>query len=57
MVGINTINKIVNEKLNDNNFHAWKFRISNFLMGKVYWEYIEGNHEKVPDLPEEDATP
>ena len=48
---------IVAEKLDKNNFHAWKFRISNFLMGKGSWEYIEGDHEKVPYLPEEDATP
>ena len=36
MTGINTINQIVSEKLDYNNFHAWKFRIINFLMGKGY---------------------
>ena len=53
----NGLSSIVVEKLDKNNFHAWKFRISNFLMGKGFWEPIEGDHEKVPDLREEDATP
>ena len=34
------INQIVVEKLDKNNFHAWKFRMTNFLMEKGYWEYI-----------------
>lgn len=51
------LKSIVAEKLDKNNFNAWKFKISNFFMGKGYWEYIEGDHEKVPYLPEEDATP
>ena len=46
------INQIVAEKLDKNNFHAWRFRLTNFLMGKGYWEYIDGEHEKAPDLPE-----
>ena len=57
MAGTDTINQIVSEKLDDNNFHAWKFRITNFLMGKGYWEYIEGEHEEAPVIPEENPTP
>ena len=50
------INQIVAEKLDKNNFHAWKFRMTNFLMGKGYWEYIEGEHEEAPVIPEENTT-
>ena len=49
-------NQIVSEKLDKNNFHAWKFRMTNFLMGKGYWEYIDGEHEEAPECPEEDAS-
>ena len=51
-----SINQIVAEKLDKNNFHAWRFRITNFLMGKGYWEYIEGEHETAPNLPEQNVT-
>ena len=37
-----TVNQIMAEKLDKNNFHGWRFRITNFLMGKGYWEYIDG---------------
>ena len=50
------INQIVAEKLAKNNFHARKFRMNNFLMGKGYWEYIEGEHEEAPVIPEENTT-
>ena len=50
------VNQIVAEKLDKNNFHAWKFRMTNFLMGKGYWEYIEGEQESAPELPEENPT-
>ena len=50
------VNQIVAEKLDKNNFHAWRFRITNFLMGKGYWEYIDGEQEEAPELPEEDPT-
>ena len=48
--------QIVTEKLDKNNFPAWKFRMTNFLMGKGYWEYIEGDLEEAPEIPEENAT-
>jgi hypothetical protein len=50
------INQIVSEKLDKNNFHAWKFRMTNFLMGKGFWDYVEGENEDPPELPEENAT-
>ena len=50
------VNQIVSEKLDKNNFHAWRFRITNFLMGKGYWEYIDGEQEEAPELPEEGPT-
>ena len=51
-----TLSSIVNEKLDKNNFQAWKFRMTNFLNGKGYWEFISGD-EKEPELPEENPTP
>lgn len=47
-----SINQIVAEKLDMNNSHDWKFKMTNFLMGKGYWEYIEGEHEEAPHIPE-----
>ncbi len=52
----NGINQIVTENLDKNNFHAWKFRMTNFLMGKGFWDYVEGENEDAPKLPEENAT-
>ena len=48
--------QIVTEKLDKNNFPAWKFRMTNFLMGKGYWDYIEGDLEEAPKISEENAT-
>ena len=50
------INQIVQEKLDKNNFHARRFRITNFLMGKGYWEYIEGEHEEAPRVPKNNPS-
>ena len=51
-----SINQIVAKNLDKKNFHVWKFRMTNFLMGKGYWEYIDGDQEKAPELPEETPT-
>ena len=51
-----TLSSIVNEKLDKNNFQAWKFRMTNFLNGKGYWEFISGD-EKEPKLSKENPTP
>ena len=48
--------QIVTEKQDKNNFPAWKFRMTNFLMGKGYWDYIEGDLEEAPKISEENAT-
>ena len=46
------------EKLDKNNFQAWKFFIKNFLMvEKGYWDYIEGEHKLPLVVPKENATP
>jgi hypothetical protein len=50
------INQIVSEKLDKNNFHAWKFKMTNFLMGKGFWDYVEGENEDPLELPKENAT-
>ena len=31
--------------------------MTNFLMGKDYWEYIEGDQVAPPEIPEANATP
>ncbi|MCO5556679.1 hypothetical protein L7F22_010230 [Adiantum nelumboides] len=50
------ISGLVSDKLDKNNFHVWKFRMTNFLMGKGYWDYIDGNQEEMPDLPDVNPT-
>ena len=47
--------QIVTKKLDKNNFPMWKFRMTNFLMGKGYWDYIEGDLEEAPEIPKENA--
>ena len=42
--------------MDKDNFHAWKFRITNFLLGKAYWEYTDGDLEDAPKVPNTDAT-
>ena len=51
------ISGLISEKLDKNNFHAWKFRMTNFLMGKGYWEYIKCDQVAPPQIPEANATP
>ncbi|MCO5601132.1 hypothetical protein L7F22_055251 [Adiantum nelumboides] len=50
------ISGLVSDKLDKNNFHAWKFKMTNFLMGKSYWDYIDGNQEEMPELPDVNPT-
>ena len=47
--------QIVTEKFDKINFAVWKFRMKNFLMGKGYWEKMEGDLEEAPEIPEENA--
>ena len=56
MANTDGLSNIVVDKLDKNNVHAWKFRMTNFLMGKGYWEYIEGDQEKAPEIPEDNPT-
>ncbi|MCO5597757.1 hypothetical protein L7F22_051838 [Adiantum nelumboides] len=44
--------QIVSEKLTEDNFHAWKFRITDYLKGKEYWDYVEGANEAPPVIPD-----
>ena len=57
MSGGDGINQIVSEKLDKNNFHAWRFRMTDFMMGKGYWDYIDGDNEEAPEVPHQNATP
>ncbi len=43
----NDLSQITIEKLDKNIFQVWKFRIMNFLMAKVYWEFITSD-KKTP---------
>ena len=56
MARTDTFNQIVSEKLDTNNFPTWRFWMTNFLQGKGYWDYIDGDHEEAPFCPEEHAT-
>ena len=56
MSGGDGIGQIVGDKLDKDNFHAWKFRITNFLMGKRYWENIDGDLEDAPKVLDTDAV-
>ena len=48
--------QIESEKLIEDNFHAWKFKITNFLKEKGYWDYIEGANEEALEIPPRNAT-
>ncbi|MCO5589383.1 hypothetical protein L7F22_043350 [Adiantum nelumboides] len=48
--------QIVSEKLTEDNFHAWKFRIANYLKGKGYWDYVKGANEAPPVIPDTGAS-
>jgi len=41
------LSQIVDEKLNNNNFQVWKFKMMNFLMEKEYFEFTI-NEEQEP---------
>ena len=43
-------NQIVSEKLDKNNYLAWKFRMTNLLKGKGYWDFIKGDNENAPAM-------
>ena len=51
-----SFNQVVSEKLDKNNYPAWKFCVTNFLKGKGYWDYITGENEAAPRIPERNAT-
>ena len=36
---------IVSEKLEKDNFQAWKFMITNFFIGKGVWPFINGDEQ------------
>ena len=44
------------EKLDKDNYQPWKFRMSNYFMGKGLWGYVTGEETK-PKLLKEGATP
>ncbi|KAH6554802.1 hypothetical protein KP509_05G000500 [Ceratopteris richardii] len=46
------MSQLMSDKLDKNNFHAWRFRMKDFLMGKGYWKYIKGENENAPQLPQ-----
>ena len=43
------------EKLDKDNYQPWKFRMSNYLMGKGLWGYVTGE-DTDKELPKEVAT-
>ena len=43
------------EKLDKNNYPSWKFRVTNFLIGKGLYEFVSGE-EKELELSEPTTT-
>ncbi|KAH7405182.1 hypothetical protein KP509_15G060000 [Ceratopteris richardii] len=56
MANADGMSQLMSDKLDKNNFHAWRFRMTNFLMGKGYWKYIEGENKNALQLPERNRT-
>ncbi|KAH7434420.1 hypothetical protein KP509_06G016700 [Ceratopteris richardii] len=56
MANIDGMSKLMSDNLENNKFHAWRFRMKNFLMGKGYWKYIEGDNENALQLPKRNRT-
>ncbi|MCO5550791.1 hypothetical protein L7F22_004282 [Adiantum nelumboides] len=48
--------QIVSKKRIEDNFHARKFRITNYLKGKGYWDYVEGANEAPLVIPDTEAS-
>ena len=44
------------KELDKDSYQPWKFRMSNYLMGKGLWGYVIGE-ETEPELPLENVTP
>ena len=49
------VTQIVGEKLDNNNYAIWKFRMDNFLIGKGYWDLVTCDEPK-PRIPKRNAT-
>ncbi|KAH7277598.1 hypothetical protein KP509_39G058600 [Ceratopteris richardii] len=56
MANTDGMSQIMSDKMEKTNPHAWRLRMTNFLMGKGYWKYIEGENENAPQLPERNQT-
>ncbi|KAH7387954.1 hypothetical protein KP509_16G050300 [Ceratopteris richardii] len=52
MANVDGMTQLMSDKLDKNNFHAWRFKMMNFLMGKGYWKYIEGENKNARQLQE-----
>ena len=46
------VNQVIIEKLDKHNFLILKYGMTTTLIGKVYWEYREGDSENQPELDE-----
>ena len=44
-MAFDSLSQIVTEKIDKKNFQAWKFRMTNFLMGKGVWLFINGDED------------
>ena len=43
---LKNLSTIVSEKLDKDNFQAWKFMMTNFFMGKGVWPFINGDEQE-----------
>ena len=42
------------EKLDQNNYASWPYKMHHYLLGHDYWSYVEGGNEVVPELAHKD---
>ena len=41
------LSTIISEKFEKDNFQAWNFKMTNFLMGKGVWPFINGDEQEL----------
>ena len=51
----NNSNNVGIEMFDKNNYQQWKFKMRNYLIGKILWGYVTGE-EVEPKLPTENVS-
>ena len=37
------------EKIDKSNYESWSYKMHRYLLGHVYWSYVEGANDVAPD--------